>query len=117
MQRRTGPNSAAQKAFIEDNGSNKTSDVLAVGDNISSQDMAAASISVGRASVLRIRVTGACFVAFSDDKAALDAATIDASYAASPVIELSAAGTYVLACPANFARASANPPRKELASA
>lgn len=113
MQRRKGPNTIVQEVFIEDNASNKVSDVIPVGDNITA-DMASSSIDVGAKSVLRVRVTGAAFIAFSDDKAALDAATIDGSYAASPVIELSAAGTYLLACPKRWARASANPARKEL---
>lgn len=113
MERSRGPNSIAQRKFIDDSGSDKVSDVLPVGKLVSS-NMATSSIDVGEASVLRVRVAGSTFIAFSDDKAALDAATIDASYSATEVIELSAAGTYLIACPRKWARASTNPARIEL---
>lgn len=114
MERSRGPNSIIQRKFVDDCGSDKVSNTLAVGSNLSASNMATASIEVGDASVLTLRVAAQTWVAFSDDKAALDAATINAAYAASPVIELFSSGTYVLACPAKWARASTNPARIEL---
>jgi hypothetical protein len=116
MNKTTGPNSIAQEKFIDDCGADKMSDVISVG-TATSANMATSSLQVGKGSVLRVRVGAATFIAFSNDKTALDAATIDAAYVASPCIELPAAGTYVIASPAKWARASADPVRKELITA
>lgn len=113
MERSRGPNSIIQRKFIDDCGSDKVSDCLPVGMVITT-NMATASIEVGDASSLRVILGGAAFIAFSDDKAALDVATIDGTYVASPCIQLTAAGSYLLACPAKFARSSLNPTRVEL---
>ena len=114
--KRTGQNKIDQKNFVDEGGSKKTSPVLSVGDRIGT-DMEAAALDVGESSILRIRIsTAPTFIAFDNDAGftALEAATLDISYTASPVIELIAAGVYEIACPKRWARASTNPDRIEL---
>lgn len=115
----TTPNNIVQAVFIDEGGSNKVSDCLPVGENVTATDMATASSQVGQYSVLRVRITAATYIAFAADadKAALDAATINAAYSAGPCIELFSAGTYLITCPLNWVRASAQPARVEILEA
>lgn len=119
MDRSRGPNSIIQEVFNDVGGSNKVSDCLPAGMNITAADMATSSYNAGTYSLLRVRVTAATYVAFSDDddKAALDAATIDASYSATECIELFTAGTYLISCPEKWVRFSTQPARVEISEA
>lgn len=114
MAKNVGPNKIAQSKFVDNGGADKQVAVTPVGTAIST-DISTTSIEVGANNILRVTVSSTTYLAFNDDKAALDAATINASLASMPCIEL-ASGTYFIACPARWVKASANPTRKELSS-
>jgi hypothetical protein len=113
MKRRTGANTIPQVQHLDSGGSQKVTQALAVGKLLDAD--ITASTKVGRFSLLRVRVTASTILAFSEDKAALDAETVDATTGDDfYVIELNIAGTYEIACPADWVKASVNPARKEL---
>lgn len=113
MSKNVGPNKIAQEKFVDNGGSDKVNSCLPVGFLLSND--ITSSTKVGKNNILRVTVSTTTYLAFSDDKAALDAATVDAALATLPCIEL-ASGTYFIACPADWVKASANPTRKELSS-
>lgn len=113
MKRRTGPNQITQVQYLDSSGSQKVTQALAVG-KLLDEDITN-STRVGRYSLLRVRIAASTILAFSDDKAALDAETVDATTGDDfYVIELNDAGTYEIASPAAWVKASVNPARKEL---
>lgn len=113
MKRRTAYGEIPQKEHIDSSGVKKTQEVLAVGKLVS-DNIATSVKKVGQGSVLRVETSGDTYLAFSNDSNALDAATINASYDDDYVIKLTGAGTFNVAAPANFVKASANPARFEL---
>lgn len=108
-----GPNKIVQEKFVDNGGSDKVNSCLPVGIAFT-DDLSATSIECGANNVLRVTVSAQSWIAFNDDRATLDAATINGSLITMPCIELSTAGTYFIACPARWVKASSNPSRKEL---
>lgn len=111
--RRTGPNNIVQAQNLDDSGAQKTSSVLSVG-MLYSEDISDVK-EIGTENVLRVTITTETFLAFSDDSDDLAGETPSATTAAPFFcIRLASAGTYDVAAPAKFVKASTNPTRIEL---
>jgi len=80
---------AQQHEHWEDGFAKKVSEgILAAGQRLDPAIQNTVT-SIEPGDILRLRVSATRYIAFSEDDAALGAATIDAAYAASPVLELS----------------------------
>jgi len=113
MTNRTGPNRVIQQQHLDDSGCQKVSSVLSVG-KLYSNDITNVQ-KVGTGNVLRVTIAAATVFAFSDNSDALNSETVSTS-TADPffAISLSSSGTYEIATPAKFIKASTNPSRIEL---
>lgn len=107
-----GANEVRQAEHFARANLKKVSNGLMAPGILQTSDMSVTPLLVRQGSILRVRITAATYIAFSDDPSLLSG--VNSSFSATHVIELFTAGTYEIACTGDFAMASSNPARIEL---